>query len=99
MKSVKIAPQTAYANGKQMIASAFNLVSVSDNLFDHVIFKYTLLTENGAWAGESTYELKGKEAYSQWDASPEGAYSIVANGIGLEIVQTLENEQISFMGV
>lgn len=81
----KIQPATAYANGKQMTATSFSVVSVSDNLFDHVVFKYTLLTDLGEWAGEATYELNGREAYTQWDASAEGAYRIVAEGIGLEL--------------
>jgi uncharacterized membrane protein len=80
----KIKPVKAYVNGKQMTATAFNVVSVSDNLFDHVIFKYTLLTEGGAWAGEAIFELKVSD-YKKWDASAEGAYRIVAEGIGLEL--------------
>ena len=62
-------------------------MSISDNLCDHVIFKYTLLDAGGAWAGESTYELKGLDQYSTWFATPEGAYVIVAAGIGLELVE------------
>ncbi len=86
MKTVQIKPQAAFANGKRMVATQFNLVSISDNLFDHVIFKYTLFDENMVWAGESTFELNGLEQYSQWDATPTGAYQIVAQGIGLEIM-------------
>jgi hypothetical protein len=59
------------------------VVSISDNLFDHVIFKYTLFDENGCWAGESTHSLKGLEEYQTWDASPEGAYNIVIEALGL----------------
>jgi hypothetical protein len=88
MKTVQIKPQSAFANGKRMTASQFNLVSISDNLFDHVIFKYTLFDKNMVWAGESTFELKGLEQYKTWDASPAGAYAIVAAGIGLEIIST-----------
>lgn len=50
MKAVKIKPAVCYANGKRMIATQLNVVSVADNLFDHVIFKYTLLdASNCAW--------------------------------------------------
>jgi hypothetical protein len=87
MKTVQIKPQIAFANGKKMSATQLNVVSISDNLFDHVVFKYTLLDEAGVWAGESTYELKGLEDYSTWDTTAEGAFTIVAQGIGLVIEQ------------
>ena len=87
MKSVQIKPQLAFANGQRVTATQFNVVSIQDNLFDHVIFKYTLLDAGGVWAGESTYELNGIEQYSTWFATPEGAYEIVAEGIGLEIIK------------
>jgi hypothetical protein len=83
MKKVSVNPQAAFANGKRMVAEAINVVSISDNLFDHVIFKYTLFDKDGAWAGESTYELKGLEEYQTWDASPEGAYLLVIEALGL----------------
>lgn len=87
MKTLQIKPQIAFANGKKMTATQLNVVSISDNLFDHVIFKYTLLDENGVWAGESTFELNGTEDYSTWSATAEGAFEIVASGIGLEIIK------------
>ena len=90
MKTVQIAPQIVFANGKRMSATQFNVVSIQDNLFDHVIFKYTLFDENMVWAGESTAELAGLEQYKKWDATPEGAYTIVAAAIGLEIAQTID---------
>jgi hypothetical protein len=86
MKTVQVKPQIAFANGKKMSATQLNVVSIQDNLFDHVIFKYTLLDEAGVWAGESTYELNGIDEYSTWLATPEGAFEIVAAGIGLEII-------------
>lgn len=96
MKSVHIKPQAAFANGKRMLATQFNVVSVEDNLFDHVIFKYTLLDSNNEWAGESTYELDASN-YSTWDATPAGAYKIVADGIGVEIVE--EDTKVMFIEV
>ena len=89
MRTVQINPQLAFANGKRMEATQFNVVSISDNLFDHVIFKYTLYDENMVWAGESTNELVGLEQYQKWDATPEGAYTIVAANIGLELAPTI----------
>jgi hypothetical protein len=84
MKTVKVNPQAAFANGKRLVAEAINVVSISDNLFDHVVFRYTLFDKDGVWAGESTYELKGSEQYGTWDFSPEGAYNIVISALGLE---------------
>ena len=89
MKTVQIVPQLAFANGKRMEATQFNVVSISDNLFDHVVYKYTLFDENMVWAGESTTELVGLEQYQTWDATPEGAYTIVAAAIGLEIAPSV----------
>lgn len=94
IKTVQIKPQTAFANGQRVTATQFNVVSISDNLFDHVIFKYTLLDVNGTWAGESTYELKGVEQYQTWDATPAGAYKIVASGIGVEIVPVVKGANL-----
>jgi hypothetical protein len=89
MKKVQIIPYTAFANGKRMTAEAINVVSISDNLFDHVVFKYTLFDKDGVWAGESTHELAGCDEYQTWDASPEGAYTIVIEALGLQAVPTL----------
>lgn len=86
MVKVAISPAIAFANGKRVTATHFNVVSIKDNLFDNVLFLYTLLDEHGQWAGESTCELKGREEYQTWDASPEGAYTIVAERVGLEII-------------
>ena len=99
MKTVNIKPSVAYANGKRMIATQLNVTSVQDNLFDHVIFKYILLDEAGQWAGESTYELTGIEEYSTWFATPEGAFEIVAAGIGLEIVTSDTEGKVAFLEI
>ena len=93
MKTVQIKPQAAFANGKRMVATQFNVVSIQDNLFDHVIFKYTLLDANGEWAGESTYELT-PDTYSTWNATPAGAYALVAQGIGVEIIE--QDKKVEF---
>jgi hypothetical protein len=88
IKTAAIKPQAAFANGKRMTATQFNVVSISDNLFDHAIFKYTLLDANGTWAGESTFELT-TENYGTWDTTAEGAYKIVADGIGVELAPSV----------
>jgi hypothetical protein len=87
MLTVQIQPQLAFANGKKMQATQFNVVSISDNLYDAVTFKYTLYDANMAWSGESTVSLEGREAYVTWDATATGAHKIVADAIGLEIVE------------
>lgn len=89
MITVPIKPVKSYVNGKQMVATQFNVVSHKDNLFDNVTFLYTLLDKDGNWAGEATFELVGREQYKTWDASPEGAYHIVAKGIELEIIPSV----------
>jgi hypothetical protein len=99
MKVVTVKPAVAYANGKRMIASQLNVTSVQDNLFDHVIFKYVLLDETNQWAGESTYALVGLEQYQTWFATPEGAFEIVAAGIGLEIVLPEGESKVQFVEV
>lgn len=86
MRTVHIRPQASFANGKRVTATQFTVVSISDNLFDHVVFKYTLFDENMSYAGESTFELDASN-YSTWDTTPAGAYQIVADGIGVEIVE------------
>lgn len=85
MITVQIEPTIAFANGQRMAATQFNVVSIQDDLFENVTFKYTLFDQNMSWAGESVYSLAGKTEYQKWDTTPEGAYQIVADGIGLTI--------------
>lgn len=85
MKLVPIKPVVCYTNGKRLEASQLGVVSVSDNLIDDVTFKYTLLCDDGVFAGEATFRLNG-ERYKEWDASARGAYELVAQGIGVEIL-------------
>jgi hypothetical protein len=93
MKSVPVIPQIAYANGKQTTVNAIHVKSVFDDLFGHVIFRYVLLDANGVQCGEGSYELTG-ERYSEWDASPEGAYKTVIAGLGLEVLPKLGSSSI-----
>ena len=86
MLTVSIQPKLAFANGKKMEATQFNVVSINDNLYDSVTFKYTLYDANMVWSGESVWSLEGREAYLTWDATATGAHKIVADAIGLEIV-------------
>lgn len=86
MLTVNIKPSVAYANGKRVIAEKFSVKSLNDNLHDEVTFLYTLLDANGVWCGESVHILSGRENYTKWDATASGAHKIVAQAIGLEIV-------------
>jgi hypothetical protein len=88
-----------FANGKRMTATQINVVSISDNLFDHVTFAYTLLDANGQWAGESTFSLNGIDEYSTWFATPSGAFEIVAAGIGVEIVPGEVEGKVAFLEI
>jgi hypothetical protein len=99
MKTVQVEPAVCYANGKRMTATQLNVTSVQDNLFDHVIFKYVLMDETNQWAGESTYALEGLEQYQTWFATPEGAFEIVANGIGLKIARPEGEGKIEFLEI
>jgi hypothetical protein len=94
MKTVKVTPQIAYANGKQSVIEAIHVKSVFDDLFDHVVFRYALLDAHGVQCGEGSFELKGEEQYTTWDASPEGAYQIVIAGLGLEVLPTVGKSSI-----
>lgn len=87
MITVSIKPAKAYVNGRQMIATQFNVKSLNDNLYDAVTFLYTLLDENGVWAGEATTSLIGRDNYLTWDATASGAHKIVADAIGLELLE------------
>lgn len=99
MKTVQVKPAVAYANGKRSIATQLNVTSVQDNLFDHVVFKYVLLDAANQWCGESTYALEGIEQYSTWFATPEGAFEIVAKGIGLEIEPPVIGGKVAFLEI
>jgi hypothetical protein len=77
-----IKPYSAFVNGRKMIAAKINVQSVYDDLFGLVVFKYTLYDEAGSWAGEASCELVG-EAYHTWDGTPEHAFTIVADLIGV----------------
>lgn len=85
MKYLPVKPAMAFCNGTNRTITMMNVQSVRDNLFDEVTFKYTLASDSGEWAGEGAYTL-GPDKYGEWDATPRGAYEMVAAGIGLELV-------------
>jgi hypothetical protein len=98
MKTVKIKPTIAYANGKRLEATKIHVKSYEDDLFDNVSFRYTLFDDNNTWAGEAvlaaqytsadTNELVSVEGHNivcTWDATADGAYGIVCKSLGLEL--------------
>jgi hypothetical protein len=94
MKKVQLVPSVGYCNGKQHTIEAINVQSVFDNLFDHVIFKYILLTKDDVQCGEGSYELNGEDQYKTWDTSAQNAFEIVIAGLGLEISPTVSKSSI-----
>lgn len=80
-----IEPYSAFVNGRKTMATAINVQSVYDDLFDHAVLKYTLYDATGSWAGEASCELHG-DAYHAWDSTPEHAFTIVAELIGVTFV-------------
>jgi hypothetical protein len=61
--------------------------SVFDNLVDYVCFEWSVYVDETESAGGGRVELKGLEQYTTWDASAAGAYKLVADSIGLELVE------------
>jgi hypothetical protein len=97
MKTVSIIPVKAFTNtGKLTLATQLNVESKYDNLFDRVIFGYLLLDAENQRCGESTFSLVGRETYCTWDTTPEGAFEIVAAGIGVEIVLGDTESKVAF---
>jgi hypothetical protein len=100
MKTVQIAPVKAFTNsGKLTLATQLNVESAFDNLFDLVTFRYLLLDAGNQRCGESTFSLVGREAYCTWYATPEGAFEIVAAGIGVEIAPGDTEGKVAFMEI
>lgn len=81
------APYPAFCNGQKITVQNINVTSIFDDLEENVTFKYTLTDINQNWAGEGIYRLD-KTNYDSWDATMWNAYEIVANAIGLELIQT-----------
>lgn len=85
MNFKQVKPYPCFVNGAPAVIENINLTSIEDNLENYVKFKYTLTTSDGAACGAGIYELDA-ETYPLWDASANGAYRLVCEGIGLELV-------------
>ena len=65
---------------------SLKVTSVFDNLTDYVCFEWSVYVTDTESAGGGRVELKGLEEYTKWDASAAGAYKIVADTVGLELI-------------
>lgn len=81
----QVKPFPAFAYGKRMNVENINVQSVADNLVDEVTFKYTLADIDGATNGDGVMTL-GPDKYATWDATDRGAYEIVCDHLGLELL-------------
>ena len=77
---------------------------MEDDLFSMVVFKHELITEEGLFAASALHTFKYTTAETsaftgvndkgeltcEWDASPEGAYTIIAQAMGFELVGGLK---------
>ena len=101
MITKRIKPVIAYGSLGRVQATSFNVRSMEDNLFDYVVFKHALLTADGLFACDSSdkfnYTTDAVSAFTglnekgeftcTWDASPHGAFTIVAQALGFELDQ------------
>lgn len=85
MQYKAVAPHSAFCNGQKLDIEGISVVSIADNLVDTVSFKYTLVDRNGSFAGDGVCSL-GPDTYTLWDASAAGAYRLVCETIGLELL-------------
>jgi hypothetical protein len=110
MITKRIKPVIAYGSLGRVQATSFNVRSMEDNLFDSVVFKHTLLTADGLFACDSSdkfnYTTDAVSAFTgineagektcTWDASPEGAFTIVAQALGFEFEPQSEATKQTF---
>jgi hypothetical protein len=101
-KSIK--PVTAYGSLGRVQACSYTVKSMEDDLFGTVVFKHELITEEGLFACAASHTFKYSKADTSaftgvndkgqltcdWDASPEGAYTIIAQCMGFELVGGLK---------
>ncbi len=99
MITKRIKPVTAYGSLGRVQAVSFNVKSMEDNLFDSVVFKHTLITADGLFACDASdrfsYTTSAVSKFTgtnekgdltcTWDASPAGAFTIVAQALGFEL--------------
>lgn len=85
-------PLDVFFGGKRNQVENINVVSIADNLVDTVTFKYTVAmgdVGHEIYVGEGTVTVTPDD-YQKWDASALGAYQLVCNEIGLELVEPLK---------
>lgn len=82
-----ISPIKVFFKGSLADLTGLKVTSVFDNLVDYVCFEYNVFINETESAGGGRVELKGLENYTTWDASAAGAYKIVADSVGLELIE------------
>jgi len=99
-----IKPVTAYGSLGRVEATSYTVRSMEDDLFSMVVFKHELITEEGLFAASASHTFKYTTAETSaftgvndkgqltcdWDASPEGAYTIIAQCMGFELLGDLK---------
>lgn len=80
-----IKPASAFTSAGRVTVEKINLMSVSDNLVDKVTFKFTLADKDSSIVCDGAFTLEGDD-YGTWDATDRGAYEIVCQALGLELL-------------
>jgi hypothetical protein len=110
MITKRIKPVVAYGSMGRVEATSYTVRSMEDNLFDTVSFKHELLTESGLFACAASHTFKYTTADTSaftgvndkgeltcaWNASPEGAFLIVAQAMGFELLGGVKTDTAFF---
>jgi hypothetical protein len=112
MITKRIAPVTAYGSLGRVQATSYTVRSMEDDLFGSVVFKHELITEEGLFACSASHTFKYTTADTSaftgvndkgeltctWDASPAGAFLIVAQAMGFELLGGTKTDTAFFEG-
>jgi hypothetical protein len=110
MITKRIAPVVAYGSLGRVEATSYTMRSMEDDLFGTVVFKHELITEDGLFACAASHTFKyttsAESAFTgvnekgemtcTWDASPEGAFLIVAQAMGFELLGGVKTDAAFF---
>jgi hypothetical protein len=112
MITKRIKPVTAYGSLGRVEATSYTVRSMEDDLFGSVVFKHELLTDEGLFACAASHTYKyttsAESAFTgvndkgeltcTWDASPAGAFLIVAQAMGFELLGGTKTDTAFFEG-
>ena len=99
MKRVNITPLPCFCNSDRQIVTSFNVTTAGDNLEDTsdeacVTFIFKLFNKDEQQVAEGKRIVTGSQ-YHNWDSTSKDAYRIVAELIGVELL----NVEADFGGV